>query len=155
MKRFLVFSLTIVFILTLEVTSFAQQVVTLRVAHAWEPTFLDVQKKFDEEFMKRHPNIKIQMENYSWDNVLEKYQTQAVAKTLPDIFYVHFSWAQNFIRSGMLMNLQSSIDKDPSFNMKDFFPVAFTPFTYKKDTYMIPYDCGAITIMLTYLRAPG
>jgi multiple sugar transport system substrate-binding protein len=146
LRKCLVGILIVLFLSSLEGLAFAQEVVTLRVAHAWEPTFIDVQKKFDEEFMKRHPNIKIQLENYSWDNILEKYQTQAATKTLPDVFYIHCSWGQNFIKSGMLMNLQPLIDKDPAFNMKDFFPVAFTPFKDKGNIYVIPYDCGSVIL---------
>ena len=33
--------------------------VTLSVAHAWDATFMERQRQFDELFTKRHPNIKV------------------------------------------------------------------------------------------------
>jgi len=145
LKKCLVFGLIVViFTLSLQGVLFAQQVVTLRVVHAWPPVEMERQKKLDEEFMKKYPNIKLQVENATWSELLTKYQTQAAAKALPDVYYLHYTWAQMLIRNGMLLNLQPFIDKDPSFNLKDFFPVTLVPYKDKKgDIYAIPYDCNS------------
>ena len=126
-------------------TASAEKIV-LRVAHAWESTFLDVQKEFDKKFMERYPHIEIRLENFAWENILEKYQTQAAAGTLPDVFYVHCSWAQQFIRQGMLMPLNSYIESTPEFNMDDMFPVGLTPYRANGTLYGLPYDAGPMAL---------
>ena len=127
------------------VTASAEKIV-LRVAHAWESTFLDVQKEFDKKFMERYPHIEIRLENFAWENILEKYQTQAAAGTLPDVFYVHCSWAQQFIRQGLLMPLNSYIESTPNFNMDDMFPVGLTPYRANGTLYGLPYDAGPMAL---------
>lgn len=141
----LLLALTVVIVLTVSLSACAKKTI-LRVAHAWEPTFLEVQKEFDKQFMQRHPDIVIKMENLSWSNILEKYQTQAAAGTLPDVFYVHCSWAQQFIRQGMLTALDSFIERTPNFNFDDIYPVSLTPFWSKGKLYAIAYDAGPIAL---------
>lgn len=129
-------------ILLLLPTSMNAKKITLRVAHTWESTFLDVQKEFDKKFMERHPDIEVKFENYTWADALEKYQTQAAAGTLPDVFYVHCSYAQQLIRQGVLKPLDSFVERTPEFNFDDFFPVALTPNYHKGVLYALPYDAG-------------
>ena len=116
--------------------------VSLSVAHAWDATFFERQKQFDELFMKRHPNIVIKAENTPWSQFRQKYLAQAAGGALPDLFYIHFSWAQDLIKSGTLIPLDDYIAKQPDFNMDDF--TAPSLISYKRDgkLWVVPYDEG-------------
>lgn len=120
--------------------------VTLSVAHAWDATFFERQKQFDELFMKRHPNITITAENSPWGDLLQKYTTQAAGGALPDISYIHFSWAQQMIKSGLLQSLDDYIAQEKDFNLEDFFPASLP--SYKRDgkLWVIPYDEGPMVL---------
>jgi multiple sugar transport system substrate-binding protein len=116
--------------------------VELSVAHAWDATFFERQKQFDELFMERHPNIVIKAENTPWGDFRQKYLAQAAGGALPDVFYIHFSWAQDLIKSGTLIPLDDYIAKQPDFNIDDFTPPSLI--SYKRDgkLWVIPYDEG-------------
>jgi multiple sugar transport system substrate-binding protein len=116
--------------------------VTLSVAHAWDATFMERQNQFDELFTERHPMIKVKAENTAWADFLQKYTTQAAGGSMPDIIYVHFSWAQQLIKQDLLPALDDYIAKQTDFNIDDFSPPSLV--SYKKDDklHVIPYDEG-------------
>ena len=144
-KYMIALSIGIALVMSTLAIAEAQKKVTLRTHHMWEATFIPVQKQFDEEFMVKHPNIVIKRSNATdWLHAIEKYLTQAAAGTLPDVFYIHFSWAQKLIREQVLINIQSYIERDmKEVDLDDFYPVSLTPFKLKGDIYILPYDAGA------------
>ena len=105
--------------------------VTLSVSHAWDATFMERQNQFDELFTERHPTIKIAAENTAWADLLAKYATLAAGDELPDITYVHFSWAQQMIKADLLLGLDDYIAGEPDFNLADFTPPSLV--SYKRD----------------------
>lgn len=143
-KWLVVVGISIALVLPIGTGAFAQKKVTLRTHHMWEATFIPVQQEFDRKFMSEHPNIIIKRSNSTdWAHALEKYLTQAAAGKLPDVFYIHFSWAQKLIREGTLVNLQPYIERNAEeVNIEDFYPVSLTPFKLKGDIYILPYDAG-------------
>jgi multiple sugar transport system substrate-binding protein len=116
--------------------------VTLSVAHAWDATFFERQKQFDELFTERHPNIKIEAENTTFADFLQKYTTQAAGGKLPDILYTQFSWAQQLIRAGLFIPVDDYIAKQPDFNIDDFTPQSLVSYKYDGKLWGIPYDEG-------------
>lgn len=119
-----------------------QQKVGITVAHAWDAVFMETQKKFDQDFMQRHPNIQVTAENTPWGEFLTKYLTQAAAGTLPDIIYLQFAWAQKWIQQGSLIALDDHIKQQKDFNIEDFTPPSMVSYKYKNQLYVIPYDEG-------------
>ncbi len=117
--------------------------VTLTVAHSWEPEFLQRQVSFDQEFMRRHPDIKVELINTA---SLDKYITMAAGNVLPDIIYVHYSWADTLIRQGFLLDLSRYLAATPGFGLNDFFPVALSPFRQGGRLYGLAYDAGPVVI---------
>ncbi len=67
--------------------------VEISVAHAWDASFWPRQQQFDRLFMERHPNIVVKAENTPWGEFRTKYLAQAAGGSLPDLLYIHFSWA--------------------------------------------------------------
>ncbi|MBC8075992.1 MAG: sugar ABC transporter substrate-binding protein, partial [Chloroflexales bacterium] len=116
--------------------------VELSVAHAWDATFMERQKQFDNVFMQRHPNITIKAENTPWGEFRQKYLAQAAGGALPDLFYIHFSWAQDLIKSGTLIALDDYVANEKGFALDDFTKPSLI--SYKRDgkLWVIPYDEG-------------
>lgn len=116
--------------------------VEISVAHAWDATFFERQKQFDELFMKRHPNITIKAENTPWGDFRQKYLTQAAGNALPDLIYVHFSWAQDFAKSGILKPLDDYIANEKDFNLDDFSKPSLVSYRRDGKLWVVPYDEG-------------
>lgn len=120
--------------------------VSITVAHAWDSTFLERQKQFDQFFTERHPNIGVTIENTAWGDFQKKYVTAAAGGSLPDLMYQHFSWIQTFIRQNVFHNLSDYLGKQDDFNLDDFTKPSTTPFRYNDALYAIPYDCGPLML---------
>ena len=116
--------------------------VTLSVAHAWDATFMERQKQFDELFTKRHPNIKIKAENTPFAEFTTKYTTQAAAGSAPDVIYTQFSWAQQFIRGKIFIPLDDYIKNEKDFNLEDFTKASLGSYKFDGKLWLLPYDEG-------------
>jgi multiple sugar transport system substrate-binding protein len=116
--------------------------VSISVAHAWDATFMERQKQFDDLFMKRHPNIEVKAENTPWGEFLQKYTTQAAGGTSPDLLYTQFSWAQQMIKSGVFVPLDDYIKAEKDFNLEDFTKPSLVSYQRDGKLWLIPYDEG-------------
>jgi multiple sugar transport system substrate-binding protein len=116
--------------------------VEISVAHAWDATFMQRQNQFDQLFMQRHPNITVKAENTPWGDFRQKYLAQAAGNALPDLIYVHFSWAQDFAKTGILTPLDDYIAKEKDFNLDDFSKPSLVSYQRDGKLWVIPYDEG-------------
>ena len=118
------------------------QAVELSVAHAWDATFFERQKQFDTWFMQRHPNITIKAENTPWADFRQKYLAQAAGGALPDIFYIHFSWAQDLIKNKTMIPVDDYIAKEKDFKLDDFIKSSLPSYQRDGKLWVVPYDEG-------------
>ncbi|MDQ5851700.1 MAG: extracellular solute-binding protein, partial [Chloroflexota bacterium] len=116
--------------------------VEISVAHAWDATFWERQVQFDEQFMKRHPNIRVKGENTPWGEFLQKYLAQIAGGAAPDLMYVHFSWAQQLITQGSMIPLDDYIAQQKDFKLDDFTKPSLVSYRRDGKLYGIPYDEG-------------
>jgi multiple sugar transport system substrate-binding protein len=116
--------------------------VELSIAHAWDATFMERQTQFDELFTERHPTIKVTAENTPWGDFMTKYTTQAAGGSLPDIMYVHFSWAQQLIQADLLPPVDDYIALQTDFDLADFTEPSLVSYTRDEQLHIIPYDEG-------------
>jgi multiple sugar transport system substrate-binding protein len=116
--------------------------VTISVAHAWDATFFERQKQFDELFMKRHPNIEVKAENTPWGEFRQKYVAQAAGNALPDLLYCQFSWSQELIKQGLFVSLDDYIAAEKDINLADFTPPSLVSYQRDGKLWGIPYDEG-------------
>jgi len=96
--------------------------VSLTVAHGWPEEVLQRQAVFDESFMRANPDIEVVLENHPWGQINEKMKVRAAAGTLPDILYVHPSWAAEWW--DMLTGLDRFVSSDPAIRLSDIVPTA-------------------------------
>jgi len=129
------------------------KVVELRVSHAWPADQWARQVEFDEIFNQEHPDIHVTGENYPWGDTVAKLTALAAAGTLPDVIYVHYSWAQRFIMDGMIRNVQPYLDNDPEFwGEEDFVPAALVSYRWKGEQWLIPYNEGPTNLIYYNVR---
>ncbi|NOZ28042.1 MAG: sugar ABC transporter substrate-binding protein [Chloroflexi bacterium] len=124
----------------------APEVTVLTTAHAWDIVFLEHQKKFDNMFMERHPDIQIKVTNNTWSEHNTIVPTWAAAGTLPDIIYVHGRYAFPWNFEGILVSVQNYVDSDEEFNVEGIWEEALRLYRFKGEQYEIPYDHGPIIL---------
>jgi multiple sugar transport system substrate-binding protein len=75
------------------------------------------------KFNSTHPDVHVTAENYgNSDYALQKVLTAIAGGKYPDISYLYGSWAANIAKSPKVVALNSLINADPSFDLKDFYP---------------------------------
>jgi multiple sugar transport system substrate-binding protein len=116
--------------------------VEISVAHAWDAVFMERQNQFDQLFMERHPNIAVKAENTPWGDFLQKYLAQIAGGAAPDLLYVHFSWAQNLIKQGTPIELDTYINGQADFNLDDFTKPSLVSYQRDGKLWGVPYDEG-------------
>lgn len=80
----------------------------------------DILDKFEEE----HPNIKVHIETYPWNEYQKKLLLACATKTEPDIFYVDYSFFFQLAQAGYMLKL----DKYVSYDLYN----KYYPFTWGK-----------------------
>jgi raffinose/stachyose/melibiose transport system substrate-binding protein len=109
-----------------------------------EDNYLPYFKEAVSNYMKKHPNVTINMENVSDQNIKDKLSVMAAAKTMPDIY---FSWSgeyvKKFARSGLAMDLTDYLNKDTNWK-NSFLPAFLNNSTFDGKTYGIPYRSSVI-----------
>jgi multiple sugar transport system substrate-binding protein len=125
-----------------------------------------VQSIYDE-FEEKNPGVDLRLEGTpDTQAYVTKMLLSHVAGTAPDVMRLDASSAAVFINNGVLLDLSSYIDADPSFKIDDFFPnvvditrrgdavygipMGFTPMVlyYNKDLFDaagVPYPDGSWT----------
>jgi multiple sugar transport system substrate-binding protein len=124
------------------------EVVELRCTHAWPADQWARQVEFDEVFNQENPCVNVTGENYPWGDTVAKLTTLAAAGTLPDLIYVHYSWAQRFIMDRMILNVQPYLDTDPSFwDLDDWVEPALMSYRWQGDQWLLPYNEGPTNLI--------
>ncbi|MEM3423945.1 MAG: sugar ABC transporter substrate-binding protein [Nitrososphaeria archaeon] len=93
-------------------------------------------------FMKKYPDIKIQIEKFEPWNI-QQLLTRLSGGTAPDLWWSGGTHAAYLGARGLLEPLESYVKDDPSFELGDIYPVALEIATYKGHLYQLPIDAGA------------
>lgn len=122
-----------------------EQVTTIRYARWGLPEEMNGTKKIIEAFEKENPNIKVTLENSSWDQYWEKIQTEIASNTAPDVMLMDGGWyLSQFAPKGILEDVGALMEKD-NMSKDDYFDVWKT-FTYDDKVYAIPRDYNSIVL---------
>ncbi|MCP2369510.1 multiple sugar transport system substrate-binding protein [Agromyces terreus] len=99
-------------------------------------------KEFNEEFMKRHPDITVKLQPVaSYGDYHSKLLAQLTSNTAPDVFYVGDDKIGQFVDSGRLMPLKSLMESDDSQTKPDdFFPGLFGAAEQDGEYFAAPND---------------
>lgn len=111
----------------------------------------------EKEFEQRNPDIDVQYEFYPWAEYREKLITSAAAGIGPDVAQISINFARELYDGGLLMELNSFIERSPSTSPDQFVPV--TQRYNQKDgrIYGVPYvmDSAALVYNTDHFNEAG
>ncbi|GGQ28294.1 ABC transporter substrate-binding protein [Streptosporangium pseudovulgare] len=99
-------------------------------------------KAFNDDFMKRHPNIVLKMETVpKYEDYHPKLLTQLTSKTAPDVFFVGDDNIGKFVASGVLAPLNERLAGPASKSRpEDFFEGVYGGAKKDDKIYGVPND---------------
>ncbi|MGW9632354.1 ABC transporter substrate-binding protein [Agromyces sp. NPDC055520] len=99
-------------------------------------------EEFNAEFMKRHPDITVELQPVaSYSDYHSKLLAQLTSNTAPDVFYVGDDKLGQFVDSKRLMPLTKLMESDASQTKPDdFFPGLFGAAEQDGEIYAAPND---------------
>jgi len=109
------------------------------------PEELTVWKQIVADFEAANPGIKVNVEVSDWQAYWDKLKTQLSAGTPPDVFAMDAPLFLDYQSRGVLLNLQSYIDKDPEM-LKDVYPQTLEAYKVADGYYGLPRDFQTIVL---------
>lgn len=109
------------------------------VAVMWgEQARWDAQKKVNDAFTQKYPNLKIDLQTMPNDTFFTKLQTMIAGGTPPDISLMNEMSTPTYAAKGIMTDLTDYINKDKTFK-KDSIPAGmYGPFTVNGKLYCMP-----------------
>ncbi len=113
------------------------------------PEFLELYEKYlIPEFERTHPNIKIRLNSSMGDTGYDaKLLTLIAGKIAPDIIHITQQNFPFYASKGLLMDLNPAIEKDPEFNIDDYFGQVVDGLRYQGELLGLPSDFSAICLV--------
>ena len=105
-----------------------------------------IQKAVDE-FKKVHPGVEVELERSPYGEYITKILTQFSAGRAPDVMAVNAEQMVAFASKGIFVDLKPYVDKDPSVNLKDFYPEAIDHYTVNGVLTALPRDIAPIAVI--------
>jgi multiple sugar transport system substrate-binding protein len=113
---------------------------------AWgAPEELAVWQQIVDDFQAANPNIKVNVEVSDWDSYWTKLKTLLAANTPPDVFAMDAPLYLDYQSRGVLLNIQSYIDKSSGF-LDGFYPVTLEAYKLPDGYYGLPRDFQTIVL---------
>jgi multiple sugar transport system substrate-binding protein len=110
-----------------------------------DPAELDVWNQIVADFESANPDIAVSVEVSDWDSYWTKLKTLLAANTPPDIFAIDAPYYLDYQSKGVLRNLQSYIDADPSV-FDGIYPQTLQAYQTADGYFGIPRDFQTIVL---------
>jgi multiple sugar transport system substrate-binding protein len=110
-----------------------------------DPAELDVWNQIVADFHQANPNITVKVEVSDWDSYWTKLKTMLSAGTPPDVFAMDAPLYLDYQSRGVLLNLQSFLDKNPDM-LKDVYPQTLQAYKTADGMYGLPRDFQTIVL---------
>jgi multiple sugar transport system substrate-binding protein len=104
------------------------------VAHYSDNT-LDIFQKAAKRYEAAHPDVHINVEDVSWDNLQQRLATDIAAGTAPDISIIATRWLLDYVKNDIAEPLDSYIK--PEFRSR-FYENLLAPGIVDSKTYILP-----------------
>lgn len=121
-----------------------EEVVTLSYI-IWDNIQAPAHEQMIAAFEAEHPNIKVELEVFSWDSYWDKLNTALAGNDAYDVFWLNVSALSVRASKGSLLNLQPYMDADP-IDFSAFPDYLVEAYQYQGDTYGIPKDIDTIAL---------
>ena len=127
-----------------EETTPDEEVVTLSYI-IWDNIQAEAHEKMIAAFEAEHPNIKVDLEVFSWDSYWDKLNTALAGNDAYDVFWLNVAGLPKRAANGLLLNLQPYMDADP-IDFSAFPDYLVEAYQFNGDTYGIPKDIDTIAL---------
>lgn len=100
-------------------------------------------KMFDEltaNWEKDHPDINIVLEHTPGGSYFNKILTMIAGGAAPDIIFTEVNDFVPLAKKNLFVSLNSFMEKDPSFDISEYFPEIVNRFTVDQNLYALPRD---------------
>jgi multiple sugar transport system substrate-binding protein len=74
------------------------------------------------EFTRRHPTIRVRVQQIPWSAAHEKLLTAYVGNAMPDVFQLGNTWIPEFVALRAITNLDTQIQHSTAVKLEDYFP---------------------------------
>jgi multiple sugar transport system substrate-binding protein len=117
----------------------------------------EVVERLVPDFERRHPGLRVRVQQIPWSAAHEKLLTAYVGDTLPDVVQVGSTWIPELAALGALAPLDARVDGSPSMPRADFFPGVLATHVIDGRTMAIPWyvDTRVLFYRRDLLRAAG
>lgn len=108
------------------------------------PEQLAIWNKVLDQFMDENPDIKVIIENVSYQQYWDKLLTMIAAGESPDIVFMESTRLPKFISKQALVPIDDLIKKDTDIHLNDFYPEAIEAYRMNNRIYGLPNDVAVI-----------
>lgn len=115
-------------------------VTLIKVAFWGSPEDIEIITECTREWEQVNPNIRVRFEHTPYSSYVTKIMTRIAGNAAPDIICTEVNNFVDFQTNGVLHDLTSHMQNDPSFALQDFFPEVVDRFTQGTSVYAIPRD---------------
>jgi fructooligosaccharide transport system substrate-binding protein len=110
------------------------QQITVRFWMQQDNLLVSAMQDLINSFQEAHPNIKIQLDSFPFNEYHQKVSTAFAGNDAPDVFWMDVRVA-SFAQQGVMMPLDDRITKE---NHDDYLPAAWIETMYDGKTYGVP-----------------
>lgn len=96
--------------------------------------------------MEAHPDIKVRIENVTYDAYWPRFLTMVAGGIPPDVIFLESTRLASFASKGTILDLDPFIEADEEINMADFYPLALDALRYKGRLYALPNDIAVFAM---------
>jgi multiple sugar transport system substrate-binding protein len=102
------------------------------------------------EFERRHPDLRVRVQQIPWSAAHEKLLTAFVGDSMPDVFQLGSTWIPEFAAIGALQPLEQRLGASTVLQLDDYFPGILDANRVDGATYALPWYVD--TRLLFYRR---
>ncbi|MCL4508844.1 MAG: sugar ABC transporter substrate-binding protein [Chloroflexi bacterium] len=106
-----------------------------------DPTDIAIVKKFFQSFQQKYPSIRVDVQNIP-SGFTQKLETTMAGGVAPDIFWMDTLNLGSFASKGVLLPLDSYIDR-AHFDLQKLYPALLAGYVYQGKRYALPKDNGS------------
>jgi multiple sugar transport system substrate-binding protein len=99
----------------------------------------EVVRSLVPEFEKRHPDLRLLVQQIPWTSAHEKLLTAFVGRSTPDLAQLGNTWIPEFAEIGALEKLDGRVAQSAAVSARDYFPGVWRTNLYRGGLYGIPW----------------
>ncbi len=111
----------------------------------WDNNQLPGLKSIMDDFTKE-TGIAVEIQVVPWDQYWTLLEAGAQGGTLPDVFWMHSTYSQRFMRNDMLLDLTDRIAQSEVINPDNYYQDILGLYQYEGKTYAVPKDYDTIAL---------